>query len=104
MTTEPFVTFTPDFIATKYPGYFFNIKDEKLYSMKVDGVLKPLRFHRPNHFNHMHQYLFKLKDGTRVQLTGGYYVSVKGRKRLYPLEELKELEHVPSVIPVKEEV
>ena len=65
------VKFEPQFVATKFPGYFFNIQDHQLYSMKVDGILKPLKFHKPNHFNHLWRY----KD-----TEGGYQVSVKGQK------------------------
>ena len=95
-----FVTFSDEFIATKFPGYFFNIKDELLYSMKISGVLKPLKFYTPNRFNHMWRHSIKLKDGSKVTTKGGYYVSFHGTRKFYPIERLKELEHVDSVIPV----
>ena len=97
-----FVTFKPEFIATKYPGYFFNISDEKLYSMKIDGVLKPLKFYKPNQFNHLWRHMLTLADGSKVTTEGGYYCSVKGMRRFYPIERLKELKPEPHVIPVKE--
>jgi hypothetical protein len=99
--TEPNVTFKPEFIATKYPGYFFNTVDEKLYSMKIDGILKPLKFVTPNYFNNLHRRPIKLLGGSSVMTEGGYYVSVKGLRRFYAIEHLKELEAVPHVIPVK---
>lgn len=34
------VTLPKDFVATKYPGYFWNVVDKKLYSLKVTGELK----------------------------------------------------------------
>lgn len=89
------ITFQKPFVATKFPGYFFNTTDEKLYSMKIDGVLKPLKFHKPNQFNHMWRY-----NDTK----GGYYCSVRGQRRFYSIEKLKELKDVPHVIPVKEKV
>ena len=98
------ITFKPEFIATKYPGYFFNVKDEQLYSMKVDGILKPLKYYRPNRFNYIGLRPVKLNDGEKVYSKGGYYVSVKGRRRFYAIEQLKDIKPEPHVIPVKEVV
>ena len=102
MSNQPFVTFTPDFIATMYPGYFFNVEDNKLYSLKIDGVLKPLKYYKANYWNKMDVHPVKLSDGSRVYSKGGYVVSVEGRRRVYPIEKLKDLKHEQSVIPVKE--
>ena len=85
------VTLEPQFIETKFPGYFFNSEDGKLYSLKVDGILKPLRFYTPNRFNHMWRY------GSE----GGYYVSVNGHRRFYPIEKLNELTQHNATIPVE---
>lgn len=41
-----------DFTAIKYPGYFWNIKEKKLYTMKVTGVLRPLKKSNPNQYNY----------------------------------------------------
>ena len=38
------VTLPDNFTMTKYPGYFWNVLDKKLYSIKVTGELKPLVF------------------------------------------------------------
>ena len=97
------VSLPPVFIATKYPGYFYNSSNEQLYSLKIDGILKPLKYQKPNRFNHMFNWRIKLKDGSYVYTEGGYYVSTKGRKKFYPIEELKELEQHDATIPVKEE-
>lgn len=96
------VTLKPEYIATKYPGYFFNREDEQLYSLKVDGVLKPLKYHKPNHFNHIGRFPVKLRDGEVVQCRGGYYVSVKGFRKFYPIELLRDLEDTDTTIPVAE--
>lgn len=96
------VKMKPEFVATKYPGYFFNTSDEQLYSMKIDGVLKPLKFHEPNRFNHMYNFTVKLRSGERVRCTGGFYVSVKGFRKLYPIEALRDLEDTDHTIPVRE--
>lgn len=95
------VTLKPEFVATRYPGYFFNTTDDQLYSLKIDGVLKPLRYRKPNHFNHIGLYLVKLASGSRVRCNGGYNVSVKGIKRFYPIEQLRELKDTNVTIPVR---
>jgi hypothetical protein len=33
------VTLPKDFVATKHDGYFWNLKEQKLYSIKVGGTL-----------------------------------------------------------------
>jgi len=86
------VTLPKDFVATRYPGYFFNTKDDKLYSLKIDGVLKPLKLQAANQFNHLYRY----------SPDGGYQVSVKGLRIIYPLTKLRELKDTDATIPVKE--
>ncbi len=81
------ITFPPEFTAIKYPGYFWNTSDEKLYSIKVTGILRPLKFQSANRYN---------------QGVAGYQVSAKGRKRHIPYETLLKLTKVKdSVIPVQ---
>lgn len=84
----------PDgFIATKFPGYFFNTNNDTLYSIKIEGVLKPLRLVHPNRWN---------------RLTGPcFYVSHKGIRKAYSLDKLKTLAENDragqvEVIPVQE--
>jgi hypothetical protein len=79
------ITFPTEFVATKYPGYFWNIKDEKLYSIKVTGALKPLAFQGPNRWNHGF---------------AGYRVSVNGRHRYMFLDSLKKLKPKTSTFPI----
>ena len=97
--TEPFVTFKPEFIATKYPGYFFNIQDKQLYSMKISGVLKPLKFRKPNQWNNMYRWQVTLKNGDKIMTGGGYQVSVRGRTKYMLIEELMDIEPTKSVVP-----
>jgi len=65
------------YIATKHRGYFFNTENETLYSIKIDGILKPMKLLQPNHFNYMKEPFFR--------------ISVKGIRKCYPLTSLKEL-------------
>lgn len=37
------IKFPDDFVALKrYPGYFWSTTEQRLYSMKVSGILRPL--------------------------------------------------------------
>ena len=65
------------YIATNFNGYFFNTEDETLYSLKIDGILKPMKLLQPNPFNHMREPFFK--------------ISVRGNRRSYPISKLRDL-------------
>ena len=79
------ITLPPDFVSTKYPGYFWNTKDERLYSVKVTGMLKPLHFNKPTQWNHFQ---------------AGYQVSVGGMKRYLFLDYLKKLTPKNETFPI----
>lgn len=79
------VTLPPEFVATKYPGYFWNVSDKKLYSCKVTGELRPLAFCKPNRWNHGF---------------AGYRVSVNGQHRYLMLDRLLKLTPQSQVFPV----
>jgi hypothetical protein len=83
------VTLPYGFVSTWFPGYFWNTEEQRLYSLKIDGVLKPIRYVTPNHFNHLNE--------------PGYRVSHKGVRRFMPMSKLKALpKHHTDVIPVKD--
>lgn len=73
------------YVATRIPGYFWSINDQKLYSIK-SGILREMILSVPNRFNGMS--------------LPAYRVSFEGKKRYITLEELIRLEPTPSVIPV----
>ena len=79
------ITLPPDFVATKYNGYFWHLQEQRLYSIKVAGVLRPMSEHRPNFFN---------------KNFSGYIVSVKGQRRRLWLKYLKALKAKDSIIPI----
>ena len=82
------VTLPKDFVATKYSGYFWNLKEQKLYSIKVSGILRPLAGpQKPNQWNHFIE---------------GYRISVDGKNRTMYLDYLKKLKSANSVIPVEQ--
>ena len=76
------------FTATKYPGYFWDTKNEKLYSIKVDGSLYEMKRCYPSRFNHL--------NGP------AYRVCHKGIRRVLMVKFLKELQVEDSVIGFSE--
>lgn len=78
------VTLPVDFVATRYPGYFWNIKEKKLYSLKVTGELKPMAF---------------FKGGTWYGVTHepGYKISVNGVRRKYNMKYLNSLKSTTDI-------
>jgi hypothetical protein len=72
------VTLPKDFVATRYPGYFWNVTEKKLYSLKVTGELHPLSFFKGGTFN-----------GVRYE--PGYKISVNGVRRKYTMQYLGKL-------------
>lgn len=80
------VTLPKDFVATKYDGYFWHLEEQKLYSIKVGGVLRPLVKPR----------ISKYTYGQDV-----YQVSNKGKSRFLFIDELLQLKAKNSVIKVE---
>jgi len=80
------VTLPPEFVATKYPGYFWNYSTMTLFSLKVSGELKELKHIKPNYFNNWNQ--------------GGYRVSVNGIRRVLFDEYLHNIEPNDSQITI----
>lgn len=77
------ITFPAEYVATKYPGYFWNTLTDKLYSIKVTGALRPLTFQKANYW----------------RPEAGYAVSVNGKKRTLKLSYLRTLSPSPQVFP-----
>lgn len=83
------------------PGYFWDVKKEKLFSLKVGGVLKELAVKTG------HQAMFRHPGATFLGINVGdkfYKVSVNGRNRYLPVASLKKLEIVHYKMPVIERV
>lgn len=78
------VVLPENFVATRYPGYFWNVAERKLYSIKVTGELRPLTFHKGGVFK-----------GVKVE--PGYAVSVNGTKRKYTMQYLSSLKKTNEI-------
>ena len=72
------VSLPKDFVATCYPGYFWNVVERKLYSLKVTGELRPMKFDRGGRFY------------GRI-IDPGYKISVNGQRRRYTMYYLDRL-------------
>ena len=82
------VILPPGFVATKFPGYFWDTSGHKLYSMKVDGNLYELKLYYPSRFNHLRG--------------RAYRVCHKGIRRVLMLDDLKKLTPADSVVGFSE--
>jgi hypothetical protein len=74
---------------TKFPGYFYNFQDKKVYSIK-SGVLKPLIKKRP--FNHPKLGLIKAHwqishHGKKYSLHDDYLDSLKNKIEFLPVKK-----------------
>lgn len=78
------------FTPTKYPGYFWNVPEQALYSIKVSGVLTRLK---------KYNWIYKNYPISREHLPH-YRVSVKGKRKILTVEELCKLNIADSVIPL----
>ena len=82
------ITFPPEYVEIYYPGYYWNMKENVLYSIKVTGTLKPLKLGRrwngPGHYS----------------VIKGYKLSHRGRPRFMPLEDLMKLSPKNAVVPM----
>ncbi len=79
------VTLPPQFIGTYIPGYFWNIKDKTLYSIKIIGILRKMKRSPINAF---------------CKHNGGYHVSHLNRRRFLSDQYLAKLKMKDSVIEV----
>lgn len=75
-----------EFVATKYPGYFWNVKTKQLFTAKL-GVLRQLKVSLPNKWN---------------RLNGpAYRISHEGVRRTMTVAQLSKLTPKASVFPVE---
>lgn len=83
------------------PGYFWDMQKERLFSLKMGGVLRELKMLRA------HPAMFRYGNSRWLNLDVGdkyYRISVDGKNRYLPVASLKRLEMVHYHIPVIERV
>lgn len=81
------IRFPVEFIATKYPGYFWNMNNKTLYSIKTNGILTPMKKHLPSKWSKI--------------VCPYYQVSVKGCRKYLTEDYLLRIKNIGSIIPVK---
>lgn len=86
------VTLPKEFVALPQPGYFWNLNDQKLYSCKVTGMLKPLKISSLG--------LWHNGRWNADRTVPGYWMSEKKKRKFISLVDLKKLRTAKSVFPV----
>jgi hypothetical protein len=84
------IQFPECYVKTKYPGYFWNRDTQTLFSIKVGGFLKEMKYQSKAMIIHGRYRSFTLEPG--------YRVSVRGERYIISLEELKRLNKKPDKI------
>lgn len=80
------IIFPKSFVKIKYPGYFWDTDEHILYSIKVTGVMKPMKLQKG----------FRgVVNGAYIEIPDGYQLSHQGRRRYVTLEYLKALKVQP---------
>lgn len=80
----------------RYPGYYWNVEEKRLYSLKVSGVLTPMKLKRA----------YRGPDGRGgfIDTEAGYQISVDGVRRKLTQRYLSTIK-VPQevqIVPTKE--
>ena len=70
------ITFPPEFVTTRYPGYFWNTKTHRLFTIKVTGELREMKHTKASHWT----------NGI-----SGYRVSYHGERKWLTDKYLKKL-------------
>jgi hypothetical protein len=79
------ITFPPNLVAVRYPGYYWDVVDQKLYSIKQYGELREIKLRPDSKWNNFQ---------------AGYVVSHKGIRQYLLLRILKKLQPKDSVVPM----
>jgi hypothetical protein len=84
------IVFPEGFVKTKYPGYFWNAEEHQLYSIKPDGILKPLKQQKPRRWR---------VCGRHYEINDYHYqVSVHGKKKYLTLTNLLKIPRVANQV------
>lgn len=80
------IKFPDEFVATQYPGYFWNVNNRRLYTIKVSGVLQPLRQYSANRWQN--------------QPGEHYRISHQGKRQILLVANLARLRIQDQTVPV----
>ncbi len=91
------IEFPQGFVALKkYPGYFWNTEEKKLYSMKVDGILKPLRQYVYTDVAARHMFRPRMFIGDKY-----YTIYQKSKRKTVIVHEIERYLDYDHVIPIR---
>ena len=76
------IHFPKTFVKIKYPGYFWDTAEHILYSIKINGVLKPLKRQKG---------IRGYANGTYLDIPEGYELSHQGSRKYISLRYLESL-------------
>lgn len=62
------IVFPKEYVKTKYAGYFWNVEEKKLYTIKVTGVLRPMKLCKGGFFHG-----YDIKPGYRISVNGVHH-------------------------------
>lgn len=80
------IQFPSEFVKTPWPGYFWHQTEERLYSIKVRGVLRPMKLKRE---------FYSPRTG---KIPEGYCISVNGHRKIVTAEFIKsKVSNAPPV-------
>lgn len=91
------ITLPEKLTAIKYPGYFWDTENHKLYSVKIDGILKPIK--RSTIWNMRRYCPYGWNDFADNWV---YRVSVQGKRKYLSDKYLLSLEIEDSEFPIKD--
>lgn len=75
------ICFPKEFIATRYPGYYWNAKTLQLYSIKIQGILRPLKKIKRNHWMPRWEWHYKVyHEGKLKYFSNIYLLGLKPEK------------------------
>lgn len=90
------ITFPKELIAIRYDGYYWHPEEMKVYSIKIQGKLKPLKTKSRKEIPYYMEpfWMKRMVDHRYVQ------ISVNGRKKYIPFDYLKTLKEYDYELPL----
>lgn len=89
------IRFPKNFVAIKgYPGYFWNVEEDHLYSIKISGILTPLKE------QNVGSYLIA-RFGGFTPNERYYNISQDGRSRILTVAKINRIIEKDHTIPTR---
>lgn len=92
------IRFPDHFVELKYPGYYYHTVEKELYSIKVSGILTPLKLQKKNVQRINGQLVFENREHWKISVNGK---SKKIFKDVLEKVEWELLEAAGHIIPTR---